>query len=101
MRPGQTEAVVDLARIAGLTPAGVICEVMNDDGTMSRLPELRGFALEHGVKIITVADLVSYRMSNEVLVHAAGEARVPTVYGEFRAIASTPTISIRTLTWHW
>ena len=64
VRPGQTEAVVDLARIAGLTPAGVICEVMNDDGTMSRLPELRQFAIQHGIKIISVADLVSYRMSN-------------------------------------
>ncbi|HKP87731.1 MAG TPA: 3,4-dihydroxy-2-butanone-4-phosphate synthase [Blastocatellia bacterium] len=87
VRPGQTEAVVDLARIAGLTPAGVICEIMNDDGTMARLPQLRAFALEHGIKIISVADLVSYRMSNEVLVHRAGEARVPTVYGEFRATA--------------
>jgi 3,4-dihydroxy 2-butanone 4-phosphate synthase/GTP cyclohydrolase II len=87
VRPGQTEAVVDLARIAGLTPAGVICEIMNDDGTMSRLPELRAFAREHGIKIISVADLVSYRMANEVLVHRAGEAVVPTVYGEFRAVA--------------
>src|ERR1044071_3846322 len=93
VRPGQTEAVVDLARIAGLTPAGVICEIMNDDGTMSRLPELRVFAKEHGIKIISVADLVSYRMANEVLVHRAGEARVPTVYGEFRAIAFTNDIN--------
>jgi 3,4-dihydroxy 2-butanone 4-phosphate synthase/GTP cyclohydrolase II len=93
VRPGQTEAVVDLARIAGLTPAGVICEIMNDDGTMSRLPELRVFAKEHGIRIISVADLVSYRMANEVLVHRAGEARVPTVYGEFRAIAFTNDIN--------
>ncbi len=93
VRPGQTEAVVDLARIAGLTPAGVICEIMNDDGTMSRLPELRVFAKEHAIKIISVADLVSYRMANEVLVHRAGEARVPTVYGEFRAIAFTNDIN--------
>ncbi|MGA9771543.1 MAG: 3,4-dihydroxy-2-butanone-4-phosphate synthase [Blastocatellia bacterium] len=93
VRPGQTEAVVDLARIAGLTPAGVICEIMNDDGTMSRLPELKVFAKEHGVKIISVADLVSYRMSNEVLVHRTGEARVPTVYGEFQAIAFTNDIN--------
>ncbi|HKA21936.1 MAG TPA: 3,4-dihydroxy-2-butanone-4-phosphate synthase [Blastocatellia bacterium] len=93
VRPGQTEAVVDLARIAGLTPAGVICEVMNDDGSMARLPELRQFALQHGIKIISVADLVSYRMSNEVLVHRAGEAIVPTVYGEFRAIAFTNDIN--------
>jgi len=93
VRPGQTEAVVDLARIAGLNPAGVICEIMNDDGTMSRLPELREFAREHAIKIISVADLVSYRMANEVLVHSAGEARVPTVYGDFRAIAFTNEIN--------
>ena len=93
VRPGQTEAVVDLARIAGLTPAGVICEVMNDDGTMARLPQLREFALQHGLKIISVADLVSYRMANEVLVHRAEEARVPSVYGEFRAIAFTNDIN--------
>jgi 3,4-dihydroxy 2-butanone 4-phosphate synthase / GTP cyclohydrolase II len=87
VRPGQTEASVDLARIAGLTPAAVICEVMNDDGTMARLPQLREFAGQHGIKIISVADLVSYRMANELLIHCAGEARVPTVYGEFRALA--------------
>jgi 3,4-dihydroxy 2-butanone 4-phosphate synthase / GTP cyclohydrolase II len=93
VRPGQTEGVVDLARIAGLTPAGVICEVMNDDGTMARLPQLRDFAREHGIKIISVADLVAYRMANEVLIHRAGEARVPTVYGEFKAIAFTNEIN--------
>jgi 3,4-dihydroxy 2-butanone 4-phosphate synthase / GTP cyclohydrolase II len=93
VRPGQTEGVVDLARIAGLTPAGVICEVMNDDGTMARLPELRDFAREHGIKIISVADLVAYRMANEVLIHRAGEARVPTVYGDFRAVAFTNEIN--------
>jgi 3,4-dihydroxy 2-butanone 4-phosphate synthase/GTP cyclohydrolase II len=93
VRPGQTEGVVDLARIAGLTPAGVICEVMNDDGTMARLPELREFAREHGIKIISVADLVAYRMANEVLIHRAGEARVPTVYGDFKAIAFTNEIN--------
>src|SRR5437867_1953597 len=81
VRPGQTEAVVDLARIAGLTPSGVICEVMNDDGSMARLQHLRAFAREHNIKIISVADLVSYRMAHEVLVHRAGEARVSTVYG--------------------
>ncbi len=93
VRPGQTEAVVDLARIAGLVPAGVICEVMNDDGSMARLPHLKEFALQHRLKIITVADMVSYRMANEVLVHRAGEARVPTVYGEFQAIAFTNDIN--------
>ena len=93
VRPGQTEAAVDLARAAGLMPAGVICEIMNEDGTMARLPELRVFATEHGIKIISVADLVSYRMRNEVLVRRASEAFVPTVYGEFRAIAFTNDIS--------
>lgn len=93
VRPGQTEASVDLARIAGLMPAAVICEVMNDDGTMARLPQLREFAAEHRIKIISVADLVSYRMANELLIHCAGEARVPTVYGEFRALAYTNDIN--------
>lgn len=93
VRPGQTEAVVDLARIAGLSPAGVICEVMNDDGTMARLQELRVFAASHGIKIISVADLVSYRMANETLVQAAAEAQVPTVYGDFRALAFTNEIN--------
>ena len=93
VRPGQTEAVTDLARIAGLTPAGVICEVMNDEGTMARLPDLRQFADHHDLKIISVADLVSYRMATEVLVHRVGEATVPTVYGEFRAIAFANDLS--------
>jgi 3,4-dihydroxy 2-butanone 4-phosphate synthase / GTP cyclohydrolase II len=93
VRPGQTEASVDLARIAGLTPAAVICEVMNDDGTMARLPQLREFAIEHGLKIISVADLVSYRLANELLIHRAGEACVPTVYGEFHALAYTNDIN--------
>jgi 3,4-dihydroxy 2-butanone 4-phosphate synthase/GTP cyclohydrolase II len=93
VRPGQTEAVIDLAKIAGLTPAGVICEIMNDDGTMARLPELREFSKQHGIKIISVADLVKYRMAHEVLVHRAVEARVPTVYGEFLAIAYTNDIN--------
>src|SRR5688572_9867989 len=79
VRPGQTEAAVDLARMAGLSPAGVICEIMNDDGSMSRMPELHEFAAQHRIKIISVADLVSYRMSKEILVHRSGEARVPTV----------------------
>ena len=96
VRPGQTEAVVDLARIAGMIGGGVICEIMNDDGTMSRLPQLREFAREHGIKIISVADLVGYRMSNEVLVHRAVEARVPTVYGEFRAVGFTNDINTDT-----
>ena len=93
VRPGQTEASVDLARIAGLTPAAVICEVMNDDGTMARLPQLREFAIQHNIKIISVADIVSYRLENELLIHCASEARVPTVYGEFRARAYTNDIN--------
>ena len=87
MRPGQTEAGVDLARISGLTPAAVICEVMNDDGTMARLPQLVEFATKHDLKIISVAQLVSYRMENEVMVRQIGSALVPTAHGEFRAIA--------------
>jgi 3,4-dihydroxy 2-butanone 4-phosphate synthase / GTP cyclohydrolase II len=87
VRPGQTEASVDIARIAGLYPAGVICEIMNEDGTMSRLPELREFAVVHGLKMITVADLVRYRMSKEMLVRRVVESDLPTMYGTFRAIA--------------
>ncbi len=93
VRPGHTEAVIDLARIAGMTPAGVICEIMTDEGEMARLPELKEFARHHGIKIISVADLVSYRMANEVLVHPTVEARVPTVYGDFRAVAFTNDIN--------
>src|SRR5688572_2688072 len=87
VRPGQTEASVDLARIAGLYPAGVICEIMNEDGTMARLPQLDIFARRHNLKVITVADLVRYRISKEVLVKRAVETDLPTVYGTFRAVA--------------
>jgi 3,4-dihydroxy 2-butanone 4-phosphate synthase / GTP cyclohydrolase II len=87
VRPGQTEASVDMARIAGLYPAGVICEVMNEDGTMARLPQLETFAREHNLKMITVADLVRYRISKEMLVRRVAETDLPTVYGRFRAIA--------------
>ncbi len=87
MRPGQTEASVDLARISGLTAAAVICEVMNDDGTMARLLQLEEFAAKHDLKIISVAQLVSYRMETEVLVRRMEEAQVPTIYGDFKAIA--------------
>src|SRR5438128_6673264 len=93
VRAGHTEAVIDLARIAGLSPAGVICEVMSDDGTMARLPELLEFAARHQIKVISVADLVGYRMTNELLIHRAGEARIPTVYGDFRALAYTNDIN--------
>ncbi|HSS20672.1 MAG TPA: 3,4-dihydroxy-2-butanone-4-phosphate synthase [Pyrinomonadaceae bacterium] len=87
VRPGQTEASVDIARIAGLYPAGVICEIMNEDGTMARLPELRKFATEYNLKMITVADLVRYRISKETLVKRSVETDLPTVYGRFRAVA--------------
>jgi 3,4-dihydroxy 2-butanone 4-phosphate synthase/GTP cyclohydrolase II len=76
-----------------MNPAGVICEVLNDDGTMARVSELRRFAQEHKVKTISVADIVKYRMANEELVHRAGEATVPTVYGEFKAYAFTNDIN--------
>ncbi len=85
-RVGQTEGSVDLARLAGCRPAGVICEIMNDDGTMARLPDLIVFAREHGLKIVTIKDLVSYRLRNERLVHRAATARLPTRFGEFQAI---------------
>lgn len=86
VRVGQTEASVDIARIAGLTPAAVICEIMNDDGTMARLPELRVFAEKHGLKIISVADLVRYRVEKEMLVKRVLETNLPTEYGTFRSI---------------
>ncbi len=81
VRTGQTEGSVDLARLAGLTPAGVICEIMNDDGTMSRMPELKKFAQHHGLKICTVADLVAYRLKHEHLVRTVAEAHLPSRYG--------------------
>jgi 3,4-dihydroxy 2-butanone 4-phosphate synthase/GTP cyclohydrolase II len=85
-RTGQTEGSVDLARLAGLRPASVICEVMKDDGTMARMPDLELFADQHGLKIATVADIISYRMRTESFVHNAAETVLPTPYGDFRAI---------------
>src|SRR5216684_5906350 len=87
VRAGQTEASVDLARIAGLTPAGVICEIMNEDGTMSRVPQLVEFCTQHNLKMLTVADLIRYRMQHERYVRRVAEAVLPTRYGEFRIIA--------------
>ena len=87
VRIGQTEASVDMARIAGLYPAGVICEIMNEDGTMSRLPQLEEFAAQHDLKMISVADLVRYRIRKETLVRRVVETDLPTVYGRFRAVA--------------
>jgi 3,4-dihydroxy 2-butanone 4-phosphate synthase/GTP cyclohydrolase II len=88
VRTGQTEGSVDLARLAGLKPAGVICEVMNDDGTMARMPDLEIFAKKHNLKIITIADLIKYRLQNECMVRRAAITILPTVYGgDFTAIA--------------
>jgi 3,4-dihydroxy 2-butanone 4-phosphate synthase/GTP cyclohydrolase II len=86
-RTGQTEGSVDLARLAGLKPAAVICEIMNEDGTMARLPDLEKFAERHDLKIATVADIIAYRMRTESFVHKAAETVLPTEYGEFKAIA--------------
>lgn len=85
MRAGHTEAAVDLARMAGLYPAGVICEVLNEDGTMARVPDLMKFVKKHNVKIITIADLIDYRRRTEVLVDRVTEADMPTKYGSFKA----------------
>src|SRR5688500_262749 len=85
-RAGHTEASVDLARLAGCYPAGVVCEIVNEDGTMARLPDLETFAEEHDLKLISIADLISYRPRSATLVHRVTEARIPTAYGEFRAI---------------
>src|SRR5204862_2334713 len=85
-RTGQTEAAVDLARLAGLTPAGVICEVMNDDGTMARVPDLVGYCRDHGLKMITVADLIEYRRRKDKLVERVVEAHLPTDFGEFDVV---------------
>ena len=87
VRAGQTEASVDLARIAGLDPSGVICEVMNDDGTMARVPQLVQFCAQHGLKMLTVADLIRYRMQHERYVRRTGESVLPTPHGNFRMIA--------------
>ena len=87
VRAGQTEASVDLARLAGMVPAGIICEIMRDDGTMARIPDLIEFCREHELKMLTVAELIRYRMQHERYVHRVGEALVDTRYGEFRLIA--------------
>jgi 3,4-dihydroxy 2-butanone 4-phosphate synthase/GTP cyclohydrolase II len=88
-RAGQTEGSVDLARLAGLKPAGIICEIMNDDGTMARRPDLDRFSEQHGLKIATVADIIAYRMRNESFVHKEAETILPTSFGEFKAVAFT------------
>jgi 3,4-dihydroxy 2-butanone 4-phosphate synthase/GTP cyclohydrolase II len=86
-RAGHTEAIVDFARLANLYPAGVICEIMNEDGSMARLPQLEAMSEKYGIKIVTMADLIAYRLRHERLVHRVAEAKLPTNYGEFTAIA--------------
>jgi 3,4-dihydroxy 2-butanone 4-phosphate synthase/GTP cyclohydrolase II len=86
-RGGQTEAAVDLARLAGLIPAGVVCEIMNEDGTMARVPDLTEFCARHGIRMVTVADLIQYRRQTEKLVERVVSVRLPTEYGEFQAVA--------------
>jgi 3,4-dihydroxy 2-butanone 4-phosphate synthase / GTP cyclohydrolase II len=95
VRAGQTEAAVDLARLAGLNPAGVVCEIMNEDGTMARVPDLVPYCERHGLKMITVADLIEYRRKTEKLVERVVSVRLPTEYGEFTAIAFRETLTGR------
>ena len=87
VRAGQTEGSVDLARLAGMVPAGIICEIMNDDGSMARVPDLVKFCAQHSLKMLTVAELIRYRMANERYIRRIGETLMPTRYGEFRLIA--------------
>ncbi|MCX6596449.1 MAG: 3,4-dihydroxy-2-butanone-4-phosphate synthase [Acidobacteria bacterium] len=98
VRSGQTEAAVDLARLSGLRPGGVICEIMNPDGTMARLPQLREFAVQHGLKIISVADLIRYRLSHESLIRRTGESTLRNEFGEFRAVSYLSSVDQRTHT---
>jgi 3,4-dihydroxy 2-butanone 4-phosphate synthase/GTP cyclohydrolase II len=92
-RAGQTEAAVDLARLAGLNPAGVVCEVMNEDGTMARVPDLIPYCERHGIKLVTVADLIEYRRRTEKLVERMTTVQLPTEYGEFTAVAFRETLT--------
>ena len=92
VRAGQTEASVDLARMAGVTPAGIVCEIMNDDGTMARMPELEIVARDHGLNIVSVAQIIAYRLEHETLVERVAEARLPTTHGEAKAVAYKSTV---------
>jgi len=92
-RAGQTEAAVDLARLAGLNPAGVVCEIMKDDGTMARVPDLVEYCERHGLKLVTVADLIEYRRRTEQLVERVVSVRLPTAYGDFTAVAFRETLT--------
>src|SRR3982751_4822664 len=93
VRAGQTEAAVDLARLAGLTPAGAICEIMNDDGTMARVPQLNEFCARHNLKMISVADLIRHRMKHERFIRRAAEGCIETEFGKFRTVAYTSDIN--------
>lgn len=93
IRAGHTEGAVDLARLSGLFPAGAICEILNEDGTMARLPELERFAAEHGLKICSIKDLIAYRMRTESFVSVAASTTIPTDWGEFKAVAFKNTLS--------
>jgi 3,4-dihydroxy 2-butanone 4-phosphate synthase/GTP cyclohydrolase II len=93
VRAGQTEASVDLSRLAGLHPSGVICEIMNEDGTMARVPQLREFCAKHNLKMISVADLIRYRLRNEQYVHRRGEGCITTAAGEFRTVLYSSEIT--------
>lgn len=96
VRAGQTEAAVDLARLAGLTPAGVICEIMNPDGTMARLPQLEEFCARHNLKLVSVADLIRYRLQHERFIRRVAEGVLPTEFGEFRTIVYATSIDPET-----
>ena len=87
VRAGQTEGIIDLAKLAGLKPAGLICEIMSEDGTMARMPQLEEFSAKFGINIVSVAQIISFRLQNEKLVERVADARLPTSYGEFRAVA--------------
>ena len=96
VRAGQTEAAVDLVRIAGLQPTGVICEIMNEDGTMARVPDLKRFARKHKLLMITIADLIKYRMRNERLVRRVAASNLPTEYGDFKLVAFESVVNDET-----
>jgi 3,4-dihydroxy 2-butanone 4-phosphate synthase/GTP cyclohydrolase II len=93
-RAGHTEAVVDLCQLAGMFPAGVVCEIMNDDGTMARMPDLEAFSERHGLKILSIAQIIAHRRRYERLIDRVAEARLPTKYGNFTAIAYRSTVDV-------
>jgi 3,4-dihydroxy 2-butanone 4-phosphate synthase/GTP cyclohydrolase II len=97
VRPGHTEAAVDLATLAGLTPAGAICEIVNDDGSMARLPQLQEFAARHGLALISIADLIAHRRAGETQIRKIADARLPLPVGEFRAVGYSSTVTGREL----